>query len=386
MHPEDYREDAPGRVVRSTLGHWTFLPHALPPELQYDRALVRDLTDADRALGELAGAGRMLPNPMLLIRPFLRREAVLSSRIEGTITGLAELFLFEAESDRIENPDDATEVRNYVLALEHGLAAIGGGRPFTLNLIREVHRILLDGVRGGDKQPGVIRTRGVRIGGRTVEEARFVPPCHTQLPALLVDFIAFLRADRELPVVAELALMHYQFEAIHPFNDGNGRVGRLLITLLLCERGILPAPLLYLSAYFDEHREEYYDHLLAVSRKADWTGWLRFFAHGVTEQARDATERTRRLLDLRTDYRREAGERIRSVAALELVDELFASPYLTINRAAEVMKIQFSTASRTVEKLAGAGMLREITGRARNRVFRADRIFHLLDGPLDPAP
>ncbi len=382
MRPEDFQQSAPGRVVRSTLGHWTFVPNPLPPELAYDSALVRILSDADRALGELAGAGKMLPNPLLLIRPFLRREAVLSSRIEGTITELGQLFLFEAEPDQKDHPEDAGEVRNYVRALEYGLAAIQSGAPFSLQLIREIHRILLNDVRGGDKQPGVIRNRGVRIGGINVEDARFVPPCHTQLSPLLDDFVQFLRQDRTMPIVVELALMHYQFEAIHPFNDGNGRVGRLLITLMLCERGALPEPLLYLSAYFEKNRQDYYDHLLNISRQGDWMGWIRFFAEGVAEQAQDATERTRRLLDLRTTYRREAGEQLRSATALMLVDELFSSPYITINHASKVMNLKFATAARTVEKFVSAGLLREVTGQTRNRVFCADRIFRMLDEPL----
>ena len=383
MRPEEFQPNAPGRVVRSTFGHWTFLPDPLPPELAFDMKLVRALADADRALGELAGAGRMLPNPLLLIRPFIRREAVLSSRIEGTITQLDQLFLFEAEPEHLNHPSDAAEVRNYVFALEHGLSAIKSGSPFSLQMIREIHRILLDDVRGGDKQPGLIRTRDVRIGGNDAEESRFVPPTHTQLPALLVDFVQFLRSDRSFPAVAELALMHYQFESIHPFNDGNGRVGRLLISLMLCERGILPEPLLYLSAFFEKNRQEYYDRLLEVSRAADWSGWLRFFARGVAEQATDATKRTRLLLDLRETYRREAGEQIRSVAALTLVDELFSSPYITVNHAAKVMDLNFSSASRTIEKFAAAGLLREVTGQLRNRVFCADRIFRMLEQPLD---
>lgn len=358
------------------------MPNPLPPELTYDSALVRILSDADRALGELAGAGKLLPNPLLVIGPFLRREAVLSSRIEGTVTELGQLFLFEAKPDQLDDPEDAREVRNYVRALEYGLDAIQSGAPFSLQLIREIHRILLNDVRGGDKQPGVIRNRGVRIGGVNAEDARFVPPCHTQLSPLLDDFVQFLRQYPELPVVVELALMHYQFEAIHPFNDGNGRVGRLLITLMLCERGALPEPLLYLSAYFEKNRQDYYDHFLNISRRGDWMGWIRFFANGVAEQAQDATERTRRLLELRTAYRREAGEQLRSATALTLVDELFSSPYITINHAARVMNLKFSTAARTVEKFVSAGLLREVTGQTRNRVFCADRIFKMLNEPL----
>jgi Fic family protein len=337
-------------------------------------------------LGQLAGVGRRLPNPHLLIRPFIRREAVLSSRIEGTVTRLDQLFLFEAQPDEILHPADAEEVRNYVLAVEHGLHQVRQGYPFSLQLLREVHSILLQGVRGAEKRPGEIRSHPVLLGrsGQTFENARFVPPCHTTLEPLLADFIRFLRDERQLPPIIQLALMHYQFETIHPFNDGNGRVGRLLITLMLCERRCLPEPLLYLSAFFEQHREEYYDRLLEVSRRAAWNEWIAFFAQGVAEQANDATTRAGRLLDLWQIYRHRVTKIVRSSAVLRLIDELFASPYITVNRAKEVMAVAFKSANNIVERLVQAGILREITGQQRYRVYSADEIFHLLDAPLEP--
>jgi Fic family protein len=372
------------------MGHWTFLPDPLPPHLTVDLRLARRLSEADQAVGELAGVGRMLPNPHLLIRPFLSREAVLSSRIEGTVTRLDQLFLFEAQPDEVHHPADAEEVRNYVLAVEHGLTRVRQGSPFTLQLLREVHAILLRGVRGGDKRPGEIRSRPVLLGraGQTYEDARFVPPCHTALEPLLQEFVRFLREERSLPVILQLALMHYQFETIHPFNDGNGRVGRLLITLMLCERGCLPQPLLYLSAFFEQHRQEYYDRLLDVSRRGAWNDWLSFFATGVAEQARDANARARRLLDLWQEYRHRAAGLIRSSAVLRLVDELFASPFLTTNRAKDVTEVSFKNAQRMVDRLAGDGILREVTGQRRYRVYCAEEILRLLDEPLaaEPAP
>jgi Fic family protein len=349
-----------------------------------------ELSAADQALGELAGAGRRLANPHLLIRPFIRREAVLSSRIEGTVTNLDQLFLFEAQPEEVAHVADAGEVRNYVLALEHGLEAVRNGYPFSLQLVREVHRILMEGVRGAEKRPGEIRDRAVLIGKSfDFDAARFIPPCHTRLGPMLQDFVRFLRDEKSLPVVIQLALMHYQFETIHPFNDGNGRVGRLLITLMLCERGVLPQPLLYLSAFFEQHRDEYYDRLLEVSRRAAWNEWIGFFARGVAEQARDAVDRVQRLQDLRDDYRDRTTDLIKSATALRLVEELFASPYITVNRASEVMGISFKSASRTVATLAGAGILREMTGQERYRIFCADEILRLLDQPLsrpDTAP
>jgi Fic family protein len=384
LHPEEFDAAAPGRPVMSVLGHWTFLPNPLPPQLSVDLPLMRQVSEADQVLGELAGVGRHLPNPHLLIRPFIRREAVLSSRIEGTITRLDQLFLFEAQPDEVERPVDAEEVRNYVLALEHGLESIRNGSPFTLQLIREVHSILLQGVRGSEKRPGQIRDRAVLIGQSfSFDEARFVPPCHTALDPLLVDFVRFLRESRDLPLIIQLALMHYQFETIHPFNDGNGRVGRLLITLMLCERGCLPQPLLYLSAFFEKNRDRYYDGLLNVSRHGAWNDWIFFFAQGVAEQARDAIARAGRLLDLWQEYRHRSTKLVRSSSVLRLVDELFASPYISINRASEVMGIAFHAASKTIARLVDAGVLREVTGQQRYRVFAADEIFRLLDSPIE---
>ena len=348
---------------------------------------MKAVSEADRALGELAGVGRMLPNPHLLIRPFIRREAVLSSKIEGTVTRLDQLFLFEAQPDEIHHPVDAEEVRNYVLAVEHGLEQIRQGQPLSLKLIREVHSVLLQGVRGAEKNPGQVRSRPVLLGraGQPYEEARFVPPCHTALEPLLADLVRFLRDERGLPLLVQLALMHYQFETIHPFNDGNGRVGRLLITLMLCERRILAQPLLYLSAFFEKHRDEYYDRLLEVSRRAAWNDWIAFFARGVVEQARDAAARAARLLDLWQDYRRRS-DIGRSAAVLRLIDELFASPFITINHASQVMSMSFKSATKNVDRLVRAGILREITGQQRFRVYGADEIFRLLDEPLGTEP
>jgi Fic family protein len=370
------------------LGHWTFQPDPLPATITPDMRLMSQVSAADQALGELAGAGRRLPNPHLLIRPFIRREAVLSSRIEGTVTRLDQLFLFEAEPEVLSQSSDAVEVRNYVRALEHGLDYVRDGHPFSLQMIREVHQILLNDVRGADRRPGQIRDRAVLIGqsGDDFDTSRFVPPCHTSLAPLLHDFVDFLRDQRTLPVIVQLALMHYQFETIHPFNDGNGRVGRLLITLMLCERQVLPQPLLYLSAFFEQRREEYYDHLLSVSRRAAWNEWVGFFARGVAEQARDAVARVQLLQDLQHAYRERTAGLIRTAAPQRLVEELFASPYITVNRAAAVMAVSFKSAAETVRKLEDAGMVREITGQQRNRVYCAGEILRLLDEPLTDIP
>lgn len=377
--------------MTSALGHLTFEPAPLPPPLSalhFDRPLLRTLSEADRALGELAGVGRMLANPHLLIRPFIRREAVLSSRIEGTVTRLDQLFLFEAEPEHVSHPSDVAEVANYVHALEHGLELLRNGMPLCLRLIRAVHDRLLQGVRGGDKGPGRFRPCDVMIGKSAdgFGAARFVPPTHTALDPLLRDFEKFLNQGDELPVVVQLALAHYQFEAIHPFMDGNGRVGRLLITLMLCERAVLPQPLLYLSAYFERHDEEYRDRLLAVSQKAAWIEWIDFFARGVAEQARDAARRAGQLLDLATKYRQQVARVARSAAAMRLLDELFASPYITVASAAKAIGQTFSGAQVNVNKLIGAGVLRQVSPQKRNRIYVAAEILRLLDAPLAEEP
>jgi len=381
LRPDEFTPEAPGRLVPSPLGYWTFEPAPLPPDLRFDLGLVRQLSEADRALGELAGVGRRLPNPHLLIRPFIRREAVLSSRIEGTITRLDQLFLFEAEPGEIAHPVDVAEVANYVHALEDGLQRMADGLPLCWRLLRDVHARLLQGVRGENRRPGQFRNCDVLIGrsGQSWDEARFVPPAHTALDPMLRDLERFLNAPGDLPVVVQLALAHYQFETLHPFRDGNGRLGRLLITLMLCERRVLPLPLLYLSAFLERHSQDYKDGMLAVSRRGAWAEWIRFFAQGVAEQARDAVDRAAKLLDLWQDYRVRVREVSQSSAPLQLVDELFAAPYLTITRAAEVLKVTFPTAQTGMKKLEELGMVREITGQKRNRIYQAREILALLD-------
>lgn len=384
MNPSEFSsQSSPGRVVKAVQGHWTFLPDPLPPKIALDMELIRLVADAHQALGELAGVGRLLPNPHLLIRPFMNREAVLSSRIEGTITRLDELFLFDIEPTEIKNQDDAEEVRNYVAALEMGLEQTRKGAPITLHLLRELHHVLLQGVRGADKRPGEIRDRPVLIGqkGQTVETARFVPPCHTQPRPLLDDFIRFLREPAAMPLVLQLALMHYQFETIHPFNDGNGRIGRLLITLILCQRGVLPEPLLYLSAFFESNRQDYYECLLNVSRHAAWNDWFRFFATGIVEQTQDAIVRSRKLLDLRESYREKIAKDSRSSAPLRLLDELFAAPFITSNRAKEVLNMSFKSARQVIAKLEKKRILRQTNTRQRQRIYCAREILALLDAP-----
>jgi Fic family protein len=365
------------------------VPDPLPPELNYGPPLVRALSEADRALGELAGLGRTLPNPYLLSRPFLRREAVLSSRIEGTQASLVDLYAFEIEPPLFGVPsearrDDVQEVQNYVRALEHGMKRLED-LPISQRLLREMHVLLMEGVRGQHRDPGEFRRIQNWIGppGAEVGEATFVPPPPTEIPVASSALEHYVHERTGQPPLVDIALVHYQFETIHPYLDGNGRIGRLLITLMLIERDLLPEPLLYLSAYFERHRGAYYDHLLAVSQRGAWEEWLIFFLTGVTTEARDAARRAGRLFELRETYRERFQREGARASLLATVDHLFARPVTDINQTARALGFTFEAARRLVNSLEAEGVLEEITGRRRNRVYAATEVMRLLQGPLD---
>ena len=384
MNPEAFRNSPAGRVFRAPGGYWAFAPNPLPPELPWTVELVTSLSEADRALGELAGLGRSLPNPHLLIRPFVRREAVLSSRIEGTQASLSDLYAFEAVQLALFEPaSDVHEVYNYVRALEYGLERLQE-LPLSLRLIREIHGRLMESVRGEHQTPGEFRRGQNWIGppGSTPKDAPFVPPPVPEMQESLHAFEGFLHTSSALPPLVRLGLIHYQFEVIHPFLDGNGRIGRLLITLLLCAWNLLTEPLLYLSAYFEAHRQTYYDLLLAVGQEGSWEEWLTFFLRGVAVQSRDAVTRSERLLDLREQTREQLQKARAAARLLQVVDLLFAQPVLTVRQVEAALDVNFSTAQRYVNQLEEAGVLREITGQARNRVYRADKVLHTIEEPL----
>lgn len=368
-------------------GYLAFHPAALPPQLALDWKLVGLLSEADRAVAELSGAGRLLPNPHLLIRPYLRREAILSSRIENTIAEMDELALLEAQEDGEPKRPDVREVANYVRALETGLARLAD-LPISSRLICGLHGILLDGVRGGDgsKTPGEYRRSQNWIGrpGVTLAEATFVPPPPDEMHRALGAWENYLNADAEEPVLVKAALLHYQFEAIHPFLDGNGRVGRLLITLFLCSQKCLSQPLLYLSGFFDEHRDEYYRLLLGVSQHGRWREWLEYFLRGVRMQAKAALADTKQILDLYGDYRNRLKQAKHPPQTAGLIlDELFGNPYFSISRYCNRTGTAFPKASRGAEFWVEQNVLVEITGQKRNRIFLAGQ---LLDTMMKPAP
>ena len=385
MRADDFTADSPGKLTRERDNYGNdylaFVPNPLPPALTMDVPTANRLAEANRALGELNGIGQMLPNPHLLIGPFIRREAVSSSRIEGTVTTLQQLLLFEANPSPQAPTSDAQEVIGYVHALEYGLQRLAEGAPVNLRLIQELHECLMRDGRGQVSQPGAFREVPNRIGrpGQSFADSPYVPPPVVGMRWALSHFETFLSRPNALPFLVQLALIHYQFEAIHPFEDGNGRVGRLLIVLLLCARGYLSHPLLYLSAYLEKNRREYMDCLLRVSQTGAWSDWIGFLIEGVAEQSRDASRRARQLLALWQDYRDRMQTARASALTLQLIDLLFAAPAVAAPYVQRQLGISQAGARSAIDRLQQAGILYETTGQRRNRVYLAREIFALLD-------
>jgi len=388
MDPAKFKKEGAGKLLSVGQEQWAFVPNALPPKLESTWELSERISDADRALGELAGVARTIPNPHLLIGPFTRREAVLSSRIEGTQATLTELFSAEASARREGPSEGVHEVMNYVTALEYGLQRLKQ-LPVSLRLIRELHERLMKNVRGESLTPGEFRKAQNFIGppGCKLENATYVPPPVPEMRDALDRFEKYLHEERrKLPPLVRLSLIHYQFEAIHPFWDGNGRVGRLLITLLLCSEGLLPQPLLYLSAYFERNRREYYRLLLDVSQSGNWIDWVEFFLNGVAEEARDAVARSNQLLALRQEYRKKLQTQKAPARTLELMEMLFTEPVVTILGAKQRLKVTTPSAQQNVDKLVRAGIVREVTGKRRYRVYVAQKIMQIVEADRAPKP
>ena len=382
MRPGDFSGEAPGELVREVGPrgeYWAYVPKPLPPVLAFGISLVRRLSEADQAVGELNGVGGMLPNPHLLIGPFLRREAIESSRIEGTITDLRQFVLLEADPDAEVRDPDWEEVHNYVKALEYGLQRLPT-LPVSRRLMKEVHERLMAGVRGDGKRRGEFRDRQNAIGreGQDASECRFVPPPVPRMNQALEDLERYINVPSELPPLIDLALIHYQFETIHPFLDGNGRLGRLLISLLLQEKRCLAQPLLYLSAFFERNRDDYVDHLLRVSREGAWEAWIAFFLTAVATQAREASGRCRELLELWKTYREDLLGAGKSANLLKLLDFLFDRPAIRATEAAQKLGITFAAAQRNIERLISADILVEVTGKARDRIYFAPKILAIV--------
>ena len=385
MNPSDFHSPETGQVVLTQNGYYAFIPAPLPPNLIWSLPLVSALSEAERDLSRLAALAGEFPFPRLLIQPFMRREAVLSSRIEGTRATLAELYTYESTQLFFLKPgDDVREVHNYVTALDYGLERLKT-LPISLRLIREIHEKLMQGVRGGNLTPGEFRRTQNWIGpaGSTIMTATYVPPPVDEMNQALGDLEKFIHDGADVPVLVRAAMIHYQFEALHPFLDGNGRVGRLLMALLFTEWNILSQPLLNLSVYFERYRQEYYDHLLAVSQRGNWDAWLRFFLRGVSAQARDSLVRMQRLEAIRTKYEHLAKSDRNAERMGAVLDFLFTRPILSTKQLAGSLGMPFKTARQYIEKLAKAGILREVTGNARNQIYRADEVFGALDNLQD---
>lgn len=381
-----------GRYVQQPSGYRAFLPAPLPPDppLRLDD-LHPTLAEASHALGRLDGSVLTLPDPDLFVLMYVRKEAVLSSQIEGTQSSLQDLLEAEARIMSPDRPADVREVINYVHAMNYGLERLAS-LPVSVRLIREIHERLLKGVRGHHLTPGELRRsqNWIGPGGCTLNEATFVPPPPDAVPEALSELERFLHAKDDLPALAKVGLAHAQFETIHPFLDGNGRVGRLLITFLLCERKLLHKPVLYLSHYFKRHRQEYYDRLQAIRDRGDWEGWLIFFLHGVCEVSLQAADTARRILEIREQRRRQITESFGRAAGngLKVLEHLFRTPIVSVKKVQGITKTAFPAANQLVQRMVGLGVLKEITGQARNRQFRFDEYMRLFaedtDRPMQP--
>jgi len=382
MDPVQFEQSTAGRCVQQSDGYWAFIPSPLPPKLDLDWGLAGILAEANARLGELSGVGRLLSNPHLLIQPYIRREAVLSSRIENTQAGMDDLFFFEADESEPPRAPDVREVANYVRAMKYGIERLKT-LPVSGRLVREIHERLMNGVRGGHATPGEFRRTQNWIGspGCTLIQATYVPPPAEEMGDALSAWEKYLNEAPREPALVQCALMHYQFEAIHPFIDGNGRVGRLLITFLLCERGLLSLPLLYLSAFFERYRDEYYRRLLAVSQQGDWRGWIEFFLRGVATQAREACDNAGAILDLNDEIQnmvRTAGNAPRHT--LRIVDRLFRNPVVVVSNLAKELGLKYPSVQRGIDFLQALGVLEEVTGQRRNRLYRSPRMINILSG------
>lgn len=386
----DQMQSRAGRTIAQPSGYLAYHPAPLPPEppLVLDANGIALLSEAEHELGRLSGVATLLPNPKLFVGMYVRKEALLSSQIEGIDSTLDEVIRFEegdkpSEGKRLH---DTEEIVNYVRALNHGITRLTD-LPLSLRLIREIHAELLRGVRGDGKAPGEFRKSQNWIGprGANLSNATFVPPPVPEMHQALDNLEKFLherreRADRaHYPVIVECALIHAQFETIHPFLDGNGRLGRLLIALLLHERSLLPQPLLYLSVYLRANRLEYYDRLTAVRKNGDWEGWTHFFLKGVAQTSREAVEMAKRILTIREDAMRTATQL--GANELKLIEFLFAHPLTDVQTAQKAIDVSYNTAAAAITKLETAGLVNEVTGGKRNRLFRFSAFLDVIEPP-----
>ena len=380
-----------GRYIRQPTGYRAFIPNPLPPNppLHISRGTQKLLSQADLALGRLDGSVQTLPNADLFVLMYVRKEAVLSSQIEGTQSSLSDLLDAEANVFSPGQPKDVNEVINYVRAMNHGLERLKQ-LPLSIRLIREIHAELLQGVRGAELTPGEIRRSQNWIGpaGCTLAEASFVPPPPQEIAAALGNMESFLHTDTQLPALLQIGLVHAQFETIHPFLDGNGRVGRLLITFFLCERGILLQPVLYLSHYFKKNRTAYYEHLQAVHDAGAWEPWIDFFLRGIIEVSEEATATARAILAMREQHRAAVTTHLERAAANghRVLEHLYLRPIVSIPGIQKFLGTTYPAASNIIRRFVQLGILRELTGNRRNRLFRYEPYIRLFDDTLRMRP
>lgn len=380
-----------GRYVTTTVAGEpvkAFVPPPLPPSNLDLSGLHQSLDRANQALGRLDGLTVLLPDVRFLLYLYVRKEALVSSQIEGTQSSFVDVLLFENKVPTAIPKEDVEEVSNYVAAMQHGLRRLQGGFPLSLRLIREIHAILLRGGRGANKTPGEFRRSQNWIGGSRPGNASFVPPPPAEMLECLDHFERFLHDDKHgLPLLAEAGLVHAQFESIHPFLDGNGRLGRLLITLLLCAKGALKEPLLYLSLYFKLHRNQYYDHLQRIRTEGAWEEWLRFFLEGTATTAQEAAETATRILSLFSKDRQKIQKLGRSAAsALRVYEFMQRKPIANIATAAKALKLSIPTITMVLNHLVRIGIVEEVTGKRRDRLFTYSRYFNIVSEGTEPLP
>lgn len=375
--------DSHGEIKQVESSKWgayfAFSPRPLPPQINFDQKLALAISKAERTVGKLSGVGLQLPNANLLVMPYLRKEALSSSRIEGTRISLSDLLLSEAKGNEEQSPD-ALEVANYINAVNFALKKIDE-EPISLELIRRMHKVLMQGVRGKDKLPGEYRKIQNWIGPQNckVQEANFVPPPAEEIIPLMEGVVDYLNKDDGMPLLIKCALMHYQFETIHPFCDGNGRIGRALITLYLCKKKVMIKPLLYISGYFESHKREYASLLLKTNKDGKFEEWLFFFLEALTVQAEDALQRAIKLQELREDYRKKIQNTHSSSMLLALIDELFKNPYIRITAAEDFLKVTYPTAKKLVETLVELNILKQTDSSQRNKIYFAHEIFDVIN-------
>lgn len=376
--------DRSGQYIKQLQGYKAFIPEPLPPknpELSIDDELQDYLSEADISLGRLDGSIQMLPNPDLFIEMYVKKEAVISSQIEGTQSSLSQLLKKESEVNDPDAPSDVNEVSNYVKAMHRGLELLND-LPVSVRLVKEIHKELLRDVRGQEKNPGELRKSQNWIGseGTDIRHATFVPPPEHEMVKALSDWEKFLHQNDHIPVLVKIGMAHAQFETIHPFLDGNGRVGRLLITLLLCEWDKLQEPVLYLSHFFKQHRQEYYELLQNVRDLGDWESWIKFFVRGVSEVSGQATDTSREIVSLREKHRGLIVEEFGNVAGngLKVLERLFLKPYITVKQIESLTGVTFSAANNLMGKFENVGVLTEITGQKRNRQYEYSDYLNLF--------